>query len=90
MVTLTFDVITILVQMSSRRKRNESPEYGGLGYPTRRRIIKETKDELSLVKIIDPESGDSKIVDSEQSEKSCTHSKIESKSSHPLLTLMDP
>ena len=76
--------------MSTRRKRNESPEYGGLGYPTRQRTNNETNDELSQVKIIDPESWDSKIGGSEQFEKSCTHSKIESKSSHTLLTLMDP
>ena len=79
--------------MSSRRKRNQSPEYGLLPDRLSRRRNNETKYDTTLVsnvsKFIEPEVGDSKIVYSKQSEVSYTHSKTESTSSPPSRLIFD-
>ena len=91
MVTIIFDAITIVVNMSKRRKRGtESPENQGLPETRRRRRNNQTNTCLSQVKTNDPESGDSKIGGSVQSDKACIQSKIDSKSSYTFFTLMVP
>ena len=80
--------------MSKRRKRGtESPENQGLPHlpaTRRRRRNNQTNTCLSQVKTNDPESGDSKIGGLVQSDKACTQSKIDSKSSYTFFTLMVP